>query len=99
MTLTTLIKQAIVSEKTLNQAKQNCYTFKVARQATKPQIKQAIETTFGVKVASVTTSTSPAQQKKVGRRRLPRLIPATKKATIQLKPGQKIDLLESIGNL
>jgi large subunit ribosomal protein L23 len=43
------------------------YTFKVAKDATKPEIKKAIEKLFGVEVAKVTTMNVNGKMKRLGR--------------------------------
>lgn len=68
----------------------NQVTFKVAPDATKPQIKQAVESIFGVKVTAVNTLNRPGKVKKfrgvTGRR------PGIKKAVVTLAEGQSIDI-------
>ena len=50
-----IIKAPVITEKTNNLASENVYVFKVDKKANKTQIKQAIESKFGVKVESVNT--------------------------------------------
>jgi large subunit ribosomal protein L23 len=68
----------------------NQYAFKVARDATKPQIKAAIESIFSVSVADVTTLNVRGKEKRtqrgVSRKN------HWKKAYVRLAPGQTIDL-------
>jgi large subunit ribosomal protein L23 len=61
------------------------YTFEVAPDATKPAIRQAIETLFGVKVAKVWTSNHRGKARKVGRSAGRR--PNWKKAIVTLSEG------------
>lgn len=63
------------------------YTFTVAKDANKTQIKIAVEKMFGVKVASVNTVTRPGKLKRQGRTQ--GYTPTTKKAIIQLTEDSK----------
>ncbi len=64
------------------------YTFQVALKATKPEIKQAVEQRFRVKVASVNTMIMKPKEKGVGARR--GFASAWKKAVVTLERGQTI---------
>ena len=64
------------------------YTFEVHPNATKPQIRQAIEELFGVKVTDVWTSNMRGKEKRMGRSVGRR--PAWKKAIVTLAPGETI---------
>jgi len=72
----------------------NAYVFRVARDANKKEIKQAIERSFGVKVATVRTLTVPAKPKRMGR--FEGKSTAWKKAIVKLKEGQKIAAFENV---
>ena len=50
-----IIIRPIITEKSNDMLADKKYTFKVAKDATKPEIASAVETLFGVKVASVNT--------------------------------------------
>ena len=90
-----IVIQALVSEKATDlQEKQNCYVFKVAKDANKLEIKRAIEKGFNVKVTSVAVSNIKGKTKKLGRFEGKR--PGWKKAFISLKEGEKIELFESV---
>jgi len=73
---------------------QGKYAFEIAREANKPQIKQAVEKAFKVKVLAVNVMTVPAKTRRVGRRQV--LTQSWKKAIVTLKPGDKIELFEGI---
>lgn len=62
-----LIRRPIVTEKATLLMEQNKYTFDVSPEATKTQIKAAIEDLFQVKVTKVNTMNLPRQQKRVGK--------------------------------
>lgn len=89
-----VIRRPVITEKNTYQNEQGKYTFEVARSANKIQIKQAVETAFGVKVAEVNTSMVPAKERRRGR-----IIGHTtpwKKAVVTLKPGQRIEVFEGV---
>ncbi len=68
----------------------NQYLFEVARDATKLEIRKAVETAFSKKVVAVNTLRSPG---KIRRGRVGRLgkSSARKKAIVTLAPGEKLD--------
>lgn len=65
--LADLILKPIVTEKATLQMEENKYVFDVLPQATKPEIRAAIESLFDVKVTSVNTLKLPRKQKRVGK--------------------------------
>jgi large subunit ribosomal protein L23 len=80
----------IVSEKaTTVGEKHNQVLFKVLRDATKPEIKAAVELMFKVEVASVQTVNQKGKTKKFGRSIGRR--DHVKKAYVSLKPGQELN--------
>ena len=68
------------------------YTFEVHPNATKPQIRQAIEELFGVKVTDVWTSNRRGKEKRMGRTVGRR--PSWKKAIVKLREGDTIEIFE-----
>ncbi len=89
--LTQVILAPIVSEKSNVLAeKRNQMTFKVAANATKTEIKAAVELLFGVQVESVTTVTIKGKAKRFGRTLGRRS--DVKKAYVSLVAGQELDL-------
>jgi large subunit ribosomal protein L23 len=90
-----MLIKPLISEKTLAMAKNKKYTFKVAKTATKPQIKRAVETTFGVKVFKVQTLTMPGKTYRSGRRWIIRSRGDWKKAIVTIQPDKQIDLFEA----
>lgn len=89
--LTKIILAPIVSEKSNMVAeKRNQMTFKVLPDASKPEIKAAVELLFGVQVASVTTVTIKGKTKRFGRTLGRRS--DVKKAYVGLAEGQELDL-------
>ena len=73
---------------------QNAYTFVVAKEANKIEIRQAIERLFSVKVASVRTMNYRGKWRRVGRSQGRRA--AFKKAIVKLAEGERIDVYEGI---
>jgi large subunit ribosomal protein L23 len=84
----------ILTEKSLNDAKEGRYTFFVSRLMTKHQIKNQIESVFNVKVQKVRTIKIQSEKKKNihGKKRI---ITQKKKAMINLKGKDTIDLFET----
>ncbi len=82
----------VVSEKSYGQIAQNRYTFKVHKDAHKTQIRQAVEELFGVKVVEVNVVKVQPKPKRRGTTRGTR--PGWKKAIVQLKPGDSIEIFE-----
>jgi large subunit ribosomal protein L23 len=88
-----VIKKPLVSEKNLEGAKRfNKYVFQVASDATKYEIRQAVETAFNVNVLKVWTMMTHGEIKRTGRFEKKR--PNWKKAIVKLKVGQKLDIYE-----
>jgi large subunit ribosomal protein L23 len=81
----------IVSEKATHVAeKSNTVTFKVLQNATKPEIKQAVETLFNVKVKGVSVANIKGKSKRFGRSVGRR--DNIRKAYVTLQPGQELNL-------
>lgn len=80
----------VVSEKSYGLLDENKYTFLVALHANKTQIKQAVESVFGVKVTSVNTINRQGKRKRTrtgfGKRK------DTKRAIVTLAEGDRIDI-------
>ena len=80
----------VVSEKSYGLLDENKYTFLVAPDANKTEIKIAVEKVFGVKVGSVNTMNRQGKNKKTcfgdGKRK------DTKRAIVQVAAGSRIDI-------
>ncbi len=87
---TNIIIAPVITEKSAIQKENNVYTFKVAKDANKIQIKKAIEEAFGVKVTKVNTLNTKSKSKRVGR--YTGKTQAYKKAFVTLKDGDSIEL-------
>src|SRR4030042_6771463 len=95
MELTKVIKKPIISEKSNKLIKQfNGYTFQVAQEAGKRQVKKAVETLFGVKVLEVRTINLKSKKKRAGKLRRVVQKSGIKKAIVILPKGEKISLFE-----
>lgn len=62
-----IIVRPIITEKSMDGLAERKYTFEVAKNANKIEIKKAAETLFGVKVAKVTTISVKGKKKRMGR--------------------------------
>jgi large subunit ribosomal protein L23 len=90
MKLTEVIRRPLVSEKTsiLREQDEQALVFRVHVDATKVEIKQAIEQLLGAKVASVRTAMTHGKVKRQGRFSGRR--PDWKKAYVRLRDGEKV---------
>ena len=90
-----LIKKPVITEKTTLAAEtSNAATFIVAMDATKPQIKEAVEAVFGVKVKAVNTVVAKGKAKRFRGRAGERS--DKKKAYVMLEAGQSIDVASGL---
>ena len=62
-----IILKPVITEKSMDELQAGKYTFKVATDANKAEIKKAVEVLFGVKVAKVNTMNCNGKEKRVGR--------------------------------
>ena len=86
-----LIKKPIITEKATMASENGAVVFQVAMDASKPQIKEAVEAVFGVKVKAVNTVVTKGKAKKFRGRAGERS--DKKKAYVTLKAGQDIDFM------
>ncbi|MEM8833512.1 MAG: 50S ribosomal protein L23 [Pseudomonadota bacterium] len=85
-----IIRTPVVTEKSTNGSAFGQVTFKVPLDATKPRIKQAVETLFKVDVTKVNTSVQKGKTKRF--RGIKAFRSDEKKAIVTLKDGQTIDV-------
>jgi len=84
-----VIRRPLITEKsTALKETQSTLAFEVHRDATKPEIKKAVEALFGVKIADVRVSNVHGKVKRQGRHVGKR--PDWKKAYVVLKKGEKM---------
>ncbi len=85
-----VIRKPVITEKSTMASEYGAVVFEVARDSSKPQIKEAIEALFGVKVKAVNTTITKGKQKRFrgikGRRN------DVKKAYVTLEEGSTIDV-------
>ena len=84
----------VVSEKSYGLLEENVYTFTVAPDASKPEIKQAVETLFDVTVMKVNTLNRKGKRKRNRRNGTFGKRSDTKRAMVTLVDGDEIDLFE-----
>ncbi len=66
MTPQEIIIQPLITERSMDGMEQKKYSFKVAKKATKSEVKKAIEKLFDVQVKKVNTMIMPGKTKRVG---------------------------------
>ena len=85
-----VIRKPIITEKATMASEAGAVVFQVAIDSTKPQIKEAVEALFGVKVKAVNTTITKGKVKRfkgqIGRRN------DVKKAYVTLEDGNSIDV-------
>lgn len=90
-----VLVKPVISEKSYGLMDDGAYVFVVDPRASKVEIRQAVESAFGVRVASVNTMVRKGKRKRnrrvatFGRR------PDTKRAIVRLVGDERIDLFES----
>lgn len=85
-----IIIAPVITEKSMVERQNNVYTFKVAKDATKDEIKFAVEEAFKVSVKKVNTLNTKAKRRRVGR--FTGKTKTYKKAIVTLAQGSSIDL-------
>jgi large subunit ribosomal protein L23 len=82
----------VVSEKSYSLIEERKYSFRVHPEAHKTQVRQAVEELFGVHVQGVNIVQVRAKPKRRGLVRGKK--PGWKKAIVQLRPGESIEIFE-----
>lgn len=85
-----VIRRPVITEKSTMSSESGAVVFEVSIDANKPQIKDAVESLFGVKVKAVNTTVTKGKQKRF-RGRLGRRSDV-KKAYVTLEEGSAIDV-------
>ncbi len=93
-----VLRRPIITEKSNYQSSAlNQYAFEVDLDATKADVKDAVQTLFEVRVRKVNIMVMPAKR---GRRGMSRRVvtrrPMYKKALVTLEPGETIDIFEGV---
>ncbi len=85
-----IIRSPVITEKSTLLSEHNQVMFNVAKSATKPEIKSAVESLFEVKVKAVNTLNRKGKTKRF--RGMPGRQSDVKKAVVTLEDGQSIDV-------
>jgi large subunit ribosomal protein L23 len=93
-----VIVRPIISEKSMDESGRGKYTFEVNGDASKIQVKAAVEELFRVQVIKVNVLTTKAKEKRRGtkRGRIAGWTTPWRKATVTLAAGQKIEFFEGV---
>ena len=86
-----VIRKPVITEKATMASEHNALVFEVAIDATKPLIREAVETLFSVKVKAVNTTVTKGKVKRV-RGGVPGTRKDVKKAYVTLEEGHMIDV-------
>jgi large subunit ribosomal protein L23 len=90
-----IVMAPVVTEKSMRLIdEQNQYTFRVHPDATKIEIRRAIEVLFGVRVLKVRTMGIPGKTRRYGWRYPQGHTSSWRKAVVTLAPGDRIDVVE-----
>jgi len=90
-----IIIRPVVSEKSYAAFDENVYTFLVAPDANKIEIKNAVESIFGVRVVNVNTLNRKGKRKRNRRTGTYGARAATKRAVVSLVAGDRIEIFGS----
>lgn len=90
-----VILRPVVSEKSYALLDEGVYTFVVAPDSNKTQIKHAVEAIFNVRVTNVNTLNRKGKRKRNRRMHTFGSRPDTKRAIVTLAAGDRIDLFEA----
>lgn len=85
-----IIIAPVITEKSMNERNNNVYTFKVVKDATKDEIKQAIEKAFNVEIVKINTLNTKSKKRRVGK--YAGRTKTYKKAIVTLKDGSSLDI-------
>ena len=90
-----VIIEPIVSEKSYQLIEQGVYTFHVHSDASKPEIHDAVEAIWGVKVVKVNTLNRPGKKTRARKSNRTGKKPDAKRAIVTLAAGAEIPLFEN----
>ena len=88
-----IIKKPVVTEKSMANQQKSVYTFIVAPESTKPEVKFAVEKAFNVKVEDVRTVKVKGKYKRMKNQLLQGKRKDWKKAYVTLKEGFRLDII------
>jgi large subunit ribosomal protein L23 len=89
-----ILRRPVVSEKSYALMDDGVYVFVVAPDATKIEVRQAVEQAFGVRVTKVNTLNRKGKKRHNRRSNTVGTRPSTKRAVVTLAEGDRIDLFE-----
>ena len=89
----TIIKRVLLTEKGSKLAALNQYFLEVDREATKPEIRQAVEAKFGVHVLAVRTANMKGGLRTIRGTRRQKTESTWKHAIVEVKAGERIETL------
>lgn len=89
-----VVLSPVVSEKSYELLESNVYTFRVHPDASKPEIKDAVESLFDVTVLKVNTLNRKGKRRRNRRSPTYGRKPDTKRALIKLAEGDQIELFD-----
>jgi large subunit ribosomal protein L23 len=89
-----VLMRPVVSEKSYALMEDGVYVFVVAPDATKIDVRQAVEQVFGVRVKSVNTLNRKGKKRRNRKTNTVGTRSSTKRAVVTLAGGDKIDLFE-----
>lgn len=92
--MNTILIRPIITEKSMTEAALGKFTFEVLKSANKPEIAKAVKESFKVSPIKVQTITIKGKTKRSLRTRKTVKGSTYKKAIVQLKTGEKIDLFD-----
>jgi len=85
-----IVVRPLITEKSMRASATGKYVFEVQREATKPQIRDAVERLFRVKVADVNVVNLPGRLRRRGKNTF--RTSERRKAVVTLRAGETIDL-------
>ena len=93
-----VILRPVISEKSMDETQRSKYTFAVHDDATKLQIKAAVQELFKVTVLGVNVLTTQSKEKRrgVGKARLKGRTSPWRKAVVTVAAGDKIEFFEGV---
>ncbi len=91
----TIIERPLLTEKSMDQSHHGKYTFRVAKDANKVEIRDAVHRIFKVDVVKVNTLNVKGKKRRVGRFKEGKTVD-WKKAIVTLKAGQSITMFEGL---
>ena len=90
-----VILKPVITEKSMDDAQERKYTFKVAKDANKTEVKLAVEEIFDVEVEKVNIMNVKGKKKRMGR--FEGMTSASKKAIVTLtKDSKEIEFFQSL---